>query len=120
MIIVKNVTKSFGSTQALRGVSFEIKKGEIVGLLGRNGAGKTTLMRVMTSYLPANTGHVIIDGKDVASHSMAIRRKIGYLPETPPLYVDITARDYLTFAAQLKDVPTKKIRTEVDKVLNAW
>lgn len=119
MITVKNITKFFGNTQALRGVSFEIKKGEIVGFLGRNGAGKTTLMRVMTSYLPANAGSVIIDGKDVASHSMAIRKKIGYLPETPPLYTDMTARDYLKFAARLKDVPAKKIRVQVDKVLNA-
>jgi len=118
MISVKNITKSFGSTQALKGVSFEIKKGEIVGFLGRNGAGKTTLMRVLTSYLPANTGDVIIDGKDVAKHSMAIRQLIGYLPETPPLYADMTARDYLKFAAQLKDVPRKKIAAQVDKVLN--
>ena len=118
MITVKNITKFFGSTQALKGVSFEIKKGEIVGFLGRNGAGKTTLMRILTSYLPANTGNVIIDGKDVAKHSMAIRRKIGYLPETPPLYADMTARSYLKFAAQLKDVPAKKIRAQVDKVLN--
>jgi len=118
MITVKNITKSFGSTQALKGVSFEIKKGEIVGFLGRNGAGKTTLMRVLTSYLPANTGDVIIDGKDVAKHSMAIRQQIGYLPETPPLYADMTARNYLKFAAQLKDVPRKKIVVQVDKVLN--
>jgi len=118
MITVKNVTKSFGSTQALGGVSFEIKKGEIVGFLGRNGAGKTTLMRIITSYLPANTGCVTIDGKDVATHSMAIRQKIGYLPETPPLYTDMTARNYLKFAAQLKDVPARKIRSQVDKVLD--
>jgi len=118
MITVKKITKSFGSTLALKGVSFEIKKGEIVGFLGRNGAGKTTLMRVLTSYLPANTGDVIIDGKDVAKHSMAIRQQIGYLPETPPLYADMTARNYLKFAAQLKDVPRKKIAVQVDKVLN--
>ena len=103
MITVKNITKSFGSTQALCGVSFEIKKGEIVGFLGRNGAGKTTLMRVVTSYLPPNTGQVLIDEQDIAKHSMRIRRKIGYLPETPPLYGDMTARNYLKFAAQLKD-----------------
>jgi len=118
MIKVTNITKFFGNTQALKGVSFEIKKGEIVGFLGRNGAGKTTLMRILTSYLPANTGDVTIDGKDVAKHSMAIRKKIGYLPETPPLYVDMTARDYLKFAAQLKDVPRKIISAQVDKVLN--
>ncbi len=118
MITVNNITKYFGNTQALKGVSFEIKKGEIVGFLGRNGAGKTTLMRVLTSYLPANTGNVTIDGMDVAKHSMAIRQKIGYLPETPPLYADMTARNYLKFAAQLKDVPRKKIAAQVDKVLN--
>jgi ABC-2 type transport system ATP-binding protein len=118
MIKVNNISKFFGSTQALKGVSFEIKKGEIVGFLGRNGAGKTTLMRVLTSYLPANTGNVIIDGKDVAKHSMAIRQKIGYLPETPPLYMDMPARDYLKFAAQLKDVPPRKVRLQVDKVIN--
>ena len=118
MIKVNNITKYFGSTQALKDVSFEIKKGEIVGFLGRNGAGKTTLMRILTSYLPANTGDVTIDGKDVAKHSMAIRQQIGYLPETPPLYADMTARNYLKFAAQLKDVPRKKIAAQVDKVLN--
>lgn len=118
MIKVNNITKYFGNTQALKGVSFEIKKGEIVGFLGRNGAGKTTLMRVLTSYLPANTGNVTIDGMDVAKHSMAIRQKIGYLSETPPLYADMTARNYLKFAAQLKDVPRKKIAAQVDKVLN--
>lgn len=118
MIKVSNVTKFFGNTQALNSVSFEIKKGEIVGFLGRNGAGKTTLMRVLTSYLPAHSGSVQIDGMEVGKYSMAIRRKIGYLPETPPLYLDMTARDYLTFAAQLKDVPSKHIKARVDKVLN--
>ena len=77
MIRTEKLTKYFGSTQALKGVSFEIQKGEIVGFLGRNGAGKTTLMRVLTSYLPASSGHVIIDGKDVLKHSLAIRQKIG-------------------------------------------
>jgi len=118
MITVKNITKSFGSTLALKGVSFEIKKGEIAGFLGRNGAGKTTLMRILTSYLPANTGDVTINGKDVAKHSLAIRQQIGYLPETPPLYADMTARNYLRFAAQLKDVPRRKIVAQVDKVLD--
>jgi len=118
MIKVNNITKYFGNTQALKGVSFEIKKGEIVGFLGRNGAGKTTLMRVLTSYLPANTGNVTIDGMDVAKNSMAVRQKIGYLPETPPLYADMTARNYLKFAAQLKDVPRRQIAVQVDKVLN--
>ncbi len=118
MIRTEKLTKYFGSTQALKGVSFEIQKGEIVGFLGRNGAGKTTLMRVLTSYLPASSGHVIIDGKDVLKHSLAIRQKIGYLPETPPLYSNMTVREYVRFAAQLKDVPAKKISAQVEKVLD--
>ncbi|MCK4882920.1 MAG: ABC transporter ATP-binding protein [Candidatus Omnitrophica bacterium] len=118
MIRTEKLTKYFGSTQALKGVSFEIQKGEIVGFLGRNGAGKTTLMRVLTSYLPASSGHVIIDGKDVLKHSLAIRQKIGYLPETPPLYSNMTVREYVRFAAQLKDVPAKKISAQVEKALD--
>ncbi|HQP11045.1 MAG TPA: ABC transporter ATP-binding protein [Candidatus Omnitrophota bacterium] len=118
MITTKNIRKSFGSTQALKGISFEIQKGEIVGFLGRNGAGKTTLMRILTSYLPATSGHVTIDGKDIARDSLSARRKIGYLPETPPLYPSMTVKDYVTFAARLKDVPAKNIRKQVEKVLD--
>jgi len=118
MILTENITKYFGSTQALKDVSFEIKKGEIVGFLGRNGAGKTTLMRILTSYLPASSGHCVIDGKDVAKHSLAVRQRIGYLSENPPLYPDMTVKDYVSFAAKLKDVPAKKIRTQVAKVLD--
>jgi ABC-2 type transport system ATP-binding protein len=117
MIIAENVTKSFGRAQALRGVSFEIKKGETVGFLGRNGAGKTTLMRILTSYLPASSGRVRVDGQDIVKHSMDIRRKIGYLPETPPLYPDMTVKEYITFAARLKDVPSGKISLQVDKAV---
>ena len=107
MITTKNVTKYFGSFQALKDVSFEINKGEIVGFLGQNGAGKTTLMRILTSYLPATSGTVIIGGKDVARNSLAVRRKIGYLPETPPLYSNMKVINYLKFAAELKEVPFK-------------
>lgn len=115
MIIFKNVTKSFGEVQALKGVSFEINKGEIVGFLGQNGAGKTTIMRILTSYLPATSGEVIIDGDEVSRNSLAIRKKIGYLPETPPLYSDMSVRGYLKFAAQLKDVPAKLQSVQIDK-----
>lgn len=117
MIIAEQVTKYFGKFQALKGISFEIGKGEIVGFLGTNGAGKTTLMRILTSYLPATSGSVSIAGVDVAKNSLAIRKKIGYLPETPPLYTDMTTRDYLKFAAQLKDVPIKQQRIQIDKVV---
>ena len=77
MITTKNITKYFGSFQALKDVSFEINKGEIVGFLGQNGAGKTTLMRILTSYLPASSGTVMIDGDDIAKNSLTIRQKIG-------------------------------------------
>lgn len=98
-------------------VSFEIRRGEIVGFLGQNGAGKTTLMRILTSYLPATTGEVIIGGEDVRDNSLAVRKKIGYLPEIPPLYPDMTIGEYLRFAAQLKDVPAARRREEIDRVL---
>ena len=118
MIEIKNVIKNFGNSRALNDISFEIQKGEIVGFLGRNGAGKTTLMRILTSYLPATSGSVKIAGKDVIKHSIFIRRKIGYLPETPPLYRNMTVKDYVSFAAKLKDVQAKSIRRQVEKVLD--
>ena len=117
MITTKKITKYFGPFQALKDVSFEINKGEIVGFLGQNGAGKTTLMRILTSYLPASSGSVTIDGKDLSKDSLAIRRKIGYLPETPPLYPNMTVKDYLKFAAAIKDVPANRLNRQLDKVL---
>jgi len=105
------------SAHTVKDVSFEINKGEIVGFLGQNGAGKTTIMRILTSYLPATFGKVIIAGQELSRNSLAIRKKIGYLPETPPLYSDMAVRDYLDFAAQLKDVPIRQQRVQVDKVL---
>ncbi len=117
LITTKNITKHFGNFQALNGVSFDIKKGEIVGFLGQNGAGKTTLMRILTSYLPASSGTVLIDGDDVSKHSLAVRQKIGYLPETPPLYMNMTVKDYLKFAAEIKGVPSQKRRDRLNNVL---
>lgn len=117
MIVTKHVTKYFGDFPAVQDVSFEIHQGEIVGFLGLNGAGKTTLMRILTSYFPASSGIVLIDGEDMSGHSLAIRKKIGYLPETPPLYTNMTVKDYLQFAAEIKDVPVKQRRNRLDKVL---
>ncbi len=117
MIKTKNITKYFGSFRALKDVSFEINKGEIVGFLGQNGAGKTTLMRILTSYLSASSGSVIIDGRDLTKHSLSIRRMIGYLPETPPLYMNMTVKAYLKFAAEIKDVPANRLNRQLDKVL---
>ncbi|MFH0753999.1 MAG: ABC transporter ATP-binding protein [Candidatus Omnitrophota bacterium] len=117
MIVTRHVTKYFGDFPAVQDVSFEIHQGEIVGFLGQNGAGKTTLMRVLTSYFPASSGTVVIDGEKMSGNSLSIRRKIGYLPETPPLYTNMTVKDYLKFAAEIKDVPLKQQRHRLDKVL---
>lgn len=118
MLVAKNVNRNFDSFRALNNVSFEIKTGEIVGFLGKNGAGKTTLMRILTSYLSASSGSVTIDGDDVAKRSLVIRQKIGYLPEKPPLYTNMTVQHYLKFAAEIKDVATNKQKYQVAKVLD--
>jgi ABC-2 type transport system ATP-binding protein len=117
MISVKNVSKNFGSIQALHDVSFEIPRGEVVGFLGENGAGKTTLMRILTTYFPPTQGRVSIAGLDVGTSALQIRRKIGYLPENPPIYPSMSVFDYLKFAAQLKDVSHREIKKCVDRVL---
>ncbi|NQY63423.1 MAG: ABC transporter ATP-binding protein [Alteromonadaceae bacterium] len=117
MLIANNVCKKFGSFHALDNVSFEINKGDIVGFLGKNGAGKTTLMRILTTFLPATSGKVMIDGDDIVKDSLTIRKKIGYLPETPPLYDNMTVQNYLKFAAEIKDVAINKRRLQLAKVL---
>jgi len=117
MISAKNISKHFGTFQALSNVSFEIQESEIVGLLGKNGAGKTTLMRILTSFLPASSGSVLIDGEDVSKNSLATRENIGYLPETPPLYLNMTVKDYLQFSAEIKSIPARKRRPQLERVL---
>jgi ABC-2 type transport system ATP-binding protein len=117
MLIVEQISKNFGSFQALEQVSFEMNKGDIVGLLGKNGAGKTTLMRILTSFISASSGTVTIDGDDITKHSLSIREKIGYLPEKPPLYADMTVQYYLNFAAEIKGVAKNKRKLQLTKVL---
>lgn len=117
MLIVKQISKNFGSFQALDKLSFEMNKGDIVGLLGKNGAGKTTLMRILTSFISPSSGTVIIDDNDISKHSLSIRQKIGYLPEKPPLYGDMTVQYYLKFAAEIKSVPKNKCQFQLAKVL---
>ena len=89
---MKDVTKYYGNFRALDGISFSVQGGEILGLLGPNGAGKTTAMRILTCFLPATTGTVTVDGFDVFEDSMEVRRRLGYLPETPPVYPEMTVR----------------------------
>jgi len=105
MIEVKNLTKAYGNFVAIKDVSFKAESGSILGFLGPNGAGKTTTMRIITGYMPATAGTVLIDGLDIFSQSLEARRKIGYLPENPPLYPDMRVEAYLRFVAKLRDVP---------------
>ena len=104
MIEVDQLSKSYGSTDAIKDVSFAVEPGEILGFLGPNGAGKTTTMRILTGYLPATSGTAKVAGKDVHSDSMAVRQSIGYLPETPPLYPEMTVDGFLHFVARIKGV----------------
>ncbi len=117
MIEVDNVTKNYGTVRAVRGVTFKVEKGEILGLLGPNAAGKTTLMRIMTGYLPATGGTVRVDGHDIYDQPFEVKRRIGYLPENPPLYHEMTVRGYITFAAEIKGVPRGDRRKRVSDVI---
>ena len=105
MIEVENLTKTYGEATAVDHISFAVNKGEILGFLGPNGAGKTTTMRILTGFMPATSGTARIAGFDVATDSIYVRRHIGYLPETPPVYPDMTIESYLDFVARIKNVP---------------
>jgi len=104
LIEVEHLTKSYGQARAVNDISFKVEKGEILGFLGPNGAGKTTTMRILTGYLPATGGTARVAGYDVFDDSMEVRKRIGYLPETPPLYPDMSISDYLAFVARIKGV----------------
>jgi ABC-2 type transport system ATP-binding protein len=122
VIEVRGVSKRYGEFVAVRDVSFEVARGEVVGFLGPNGAGKTTTMRVLTGFLPATSGSVKIAGHDMSAHGpegLEARRAIGYLPETPPLYPEMRVDDYLRFVARIKDVPRARLEQRVDKAVAA-
>lgn len=113
MISVENLTKRYAAKTAIEGMSFNVEKGEILGFLGPNGAGKTTTMRIITGYMPSTDGTVKVDGFDVADQPLEVRRRIGYLPENPPLYPEMTVLGYLRFVAKLKGVSSDKVQVEV-------
>ena len=113
MIEVQHLTKQYGPVTAVSDVSFKVEKGEILGFLGPNGAGKTTTMRILTGYMPATDGKALVAGYDVAEQPIEAKRRTGYLPETPPLYPDMTVRDYLTFCAKIKGVAKTERTTRV-------
>ncbi len=117
MIEIKNLTKYYGKKKAVDNISFTINKGEIVGFLGPNGAGKTTTMSIITGYLSYTDGSVKVDGTEVLDDPIAIKKKIGYLPEQPPLYLDMTVDEYLDFVCDLKHVKENK-ETHIKEILD--
>ena len=117
MIEVENLTRYYGTRRAINSLSFQIEKGEVVGFLGPNGAGKSTTMNIISCILSASSGSVKINGFDTFEQSLEIRKVIGYLPETPPLYPDMVVTDYLNFSAGIRGVDAKKTTTAVQRVL---
>src|SRR5215467_11674048 len=117
MIEVDHLTKSYGTVAAIRDVSFSVSPGQIVGFLGPNGAGKSTTMRILACFMPASSGTARVAGFDVFTHSMDVRRRIGYLPENVPLYTDLRVADYLDFVAEVKGVGRAQRRARVGEVM---
>ena len=117
MIEVQHLTKRYGRVTAVDDLSFRVERGEILGFLGPNGAGKTTTMRVITGYMPPTEGRVVVAGFDVFDQPIEAKRRMGYLPETPPLYTDMTVREYLTFVARIKGVAPGERKARVEKVM---
>ncbi|MBI4041243.1 MAG: ABC transporter ATP-binding protein [Deltaproteobacteria bacterium] len=117
MIKVRNLTKLYGTVKAIDNLNFDVKAGEIVGFLGPNGAGKTTTMRILTCFMPATSGDVQVAGFDVFENAYEVKKQIGYLPEVPPLYGEMTVRTYLTYVAKLKQVERSHISQAVNRVI---
>ena len=118
MISVKNLTKYYGDFQALKGISFEIKSGEIVGILGPNGAGKSTTLRILTCYFNPTGGDAIIDGKSILDEENNVKKIIGYLPESAPLYNDMCVFDYLVYMADIQELERRKLNERLHYVVN--
>jgi len=116
MVKIENLYKYYGDFLALDNVSFTVKKGSILGFLGPNGSGKTTTMRILSCFMPPSSGRVSIDGMDVLTHGHAIKKIIGYLPESPPLYYDMKVDEYLVYVAHLQGVPRNTIPSQLHAV----
>ena len=117
MIEVENLTKRYGRATAVDGISFKVQKGEILGFLGPNGAGKTTTMRILTCYLPPTEGTARVAGFDVFERPLEVKRRVGYVPETPPLYPDMAVLDFLDFCAKIKGIPAKDRKPRIEVVV---
>jgi len=118
VISVENLTKRYATKTAIEAMSFRVEKGEILGFLGPNGAGKTTTMRIITGYMPSTDGTVKVDGFDVADQPLEVRRRIGYLPENPPLYTEMTVNSYLRFVAKLKGLTGARVQEDVNRAMD--
>lgn len=116
MIEVQGLTKRYGRTVAVEDLNFSVKKGEILGFLGPNGAGKTTTMRVLTCFLPPTLGKVTVGGYDVMREPLEVKKRVGYLPETPPLYTDMRVNEMLAFAGRIKGVPGSELKRRIQEV----
>lgn len=119
MIKTKNLNRSYGDFKAVSNVSFTVKKGEIVGLLGHNGAGKTTIMKMLTGYLEPSSGYVEIDGVDISKDRAEVQKKLGYLPETLPVYPEMSVADYLDYVANLKGLHGDEAKMEIRRAIKA-
>lgn len=117
MIEVSGLTKLYGPRTAIHDLNFKINKGEIVGFLGPNGAGKSTTMKILTGFMPASFGTATIAGFDVYENAIDVKRNVGYLPENPPVYLDMVVEDYLDYAAKLHDVPNSKLKASVSSAI---
>ena len=118
MISVENLTKRYATKTAIEAMTFRVEKGEILGFLGPNGAGKTTTMRIITGYMPSTDGTVKVDGFDVADQPLEVRRRIGYLPENPPLYTEMKVNSYLQFVAKLKGLTGARVQEDVNRAMD--
>lgn len=117
MIEINNLVKHYGETKAVNGISFNVNKGEVLGFLGPNGAGKSTTMNIITGYLSSTSGSVKVNGHDILEEPELAKKSIGYLPELPPLYLDMTVIEYLSFIADLKKVPKAERKEQLAKIL---
>ena len=117
MIQVKNLSKHYGAITAINDISFNITKGEIVGFLGPNGAGKTTTMKILTCFMRPTQGNVKIGDFDIYDNPLEIKKLIGYLPESNPLYLDMIVKEYLKYIAKLKEIPSNNINNRIDAVV---
>ncbi len=117
MIRLNNLVKTYGERRAIDNISFEIRKGEVVGLLGPNGAGKSTTMKIITGFMSPTSGTVSVCGFDVFENPLEVKKRIGYLPENPPLYLDMTVETYLKYVAELKKVHSREIKSNIEMAL---